>query len=57
MNWNDLIKWIESLTPEQRETNVSVYDATNDETYPVTDFDITVISDTLDSDHPIITFN
>lgn len=53
MNWNDLSLWISTLTPEQRETDVTIYDGENDEYHPVCAVDAVTV-DVLDENHPII---
>ncbi len=60
MNWNQLIEWIKTLTPEQRETDVTVHDIQNNETYKVEHFFINtrdnIADDVLDENHPLIAF-
>lgn len=49
-----LLKFLQELTEEQLDMNVSIYDQQSDEYYPAKDVDITVESDVLDEGHPVI---
>lgn len=55
MTWNDLRKQIEALTPEQLNTDVTVYNPADTEFYPVINqLKVNKNFDVLDEDHPFI---
>lgn len=54
MNWNDLVKWIEKLSPEQRQTNVTVHVHHMDEFYAIFGATTAIDGDVLDKDHPYL---
>lgn len=57
MNWNQLIEKILKMTPEQRQTDVTVHDVDSDEYYKVDDLNITNDTGVLDDGHPVLAFN
>ena len=57
MTYAALKAWIETLSNEQQQCDVSVHDVANDEWYPVYDFGIITDDDVLDKDHPILAIN
>jgi len=62
MTYLQLREFLDTLTPEQLNCNVSLYTGDTDEAYPVlgacfnTDEEMGEELDTLDSGHPIIVF-
>lgn len=54
MTYKELTEKINALSSEQKNMDVTVYDYEQDE-YFSGDFDITVSSNVLDADHPVIT--
>ena len=54
VTYKQLLHFLESLTPEQLEANVAVYDATEDEYHPSHAATFTVGDDVLDDNHPIL---
>jgi len=57
MTYQNLLEILQTLTMEQLESDVSIYDIGNDEFYPMNGFhfaDKTV--DVLDPDHPYVSF-
>ncbi|TXG76190.1 hypothetical protein E6Q11_05155 [Candidatus Dojkabacteria bacterium] len=57
LTYNQLAKWIASMTPEQRMLTATIFDPVEDEFHPVTDIAITLEDDVLDKDHPMIVIN
>lgn len=55
--YKQLKNWLASLTEDQLNTNVTIYDADNDEFYPVEGMFQTIETDVLDEDHPALYFN
>ena len=54
MTYYELLRKLQELDSEQLELDVTVYDAGNDEYYPVTALEFDSSSDVLDEEHPII---
>lgn len=56
MTYEELRNWIDSLTPEQRNQSVTIYDNENDEFYPTHFCWISTKNDTdvIDENTPVI---
>lgn len=54
MTYKQMLSFINELSDEQLEMDVTVYLETDDEFFPVLDFAVTDETDVLDTDHPYI---
>lgn len=58
MTWNELIEKLNKMTPEQRNTDVTVYVSSEDEFYPLASTDKPLYTaeddDVLDKGHPFL---
>ena len=52
--WGELGELIAKMTPEQKASNVTIYDSGGDEFYPAASFCITQEADVLDEAHPYL---
>ena len=56
MTWEQLKAHIEVMDEEQLKTDATVYDANEDEYFPVQDIDFAPETDVLDKNHPFLVF-
>ena len=56
MTYQDLQKWIDSLTPEQKQMSITIHDNIADEYYPIHHCWVTQEDDVIDKNSPVITF-
>jgi hypothetical protein len=54
MTYEELAEAISKMSPEQRQSNVTVYVASSDEYYPVNKVDFSPEDDVLDQNHPFL---
>lgn len=56
MTWKELKEWIEMLSKEQQETDVTIYLEHQDEFYPLNDVSVNnnMDIDVLDEGHPFL---
>jgi hypothetical protein len=50
--YNDIAKFIEGMTEEQRMMTATVYNNDEEEYYPITKLNVTTDCDVLDENHP-----
>ena len=56
MTWRELIKKLRRLTPEQLDTDATIWDGTIDEFYQIQKLGITSENDVLDENHPYLAY-
>ena len=55
--YRQLLEALSELSQEELDMNVSIYDSTNEEYYPLNYTAKTEVDDVLDADHPIMVVN
>lgn len=55
--YRQLLEALQELSQEELDMHVSIYDATNEEYYPLNYTSKTEVDDVLDADHPIMVIN